>query len=270
MKDLEKKARSTPLPARPPLDHRQSRPGPAGEAAHQRRMLPRARQRRAGEGQPLLSRRGGALRPLIARKGMPGGPRSLGGCYEPAGQGPPLRFAAPAGRSIILYNAWDAGSARPWPTRARPRSRPAARRWRPRTFHDAEALPLDLAIANAERVVAAVELPVTIDFEGGYAVEPEPLAANMKRLAATGAIGCNFEDQVVGGEGLHPVEAQAERLRAARAAAGPISSSTPAPTSSSRRRPRPTTTRKSTRRSTAPSPMPKPARTASSCPASPI
>jgi 2-methylisocitrate lyase-like PEP mutase family enzyme len=88
-------------------------------------------------------------------------------------------------------------------------------------FHDAESLPLDLALANAERVAEAVELPVTIDFEGGYAVAPEALAANMARLAATGAIGCNFEDQVIGGEGLHPAQLQAARIGAARAAAGP-------------------------------------------------
>ena len=66
-------------------------------------------------------------------------------------------------------------------------------------------MPLELALANAERVVAAVDLPVTIDFEGAYAVAPEGVAANMPKLAATGAIGCNFEDQVVGGEGLHPI-----------------------------------------------------------------
>jgi 2-methylisocitrate lyase-like PEP mutase family enzyme len=43
----------------------------------------------------------------------------------------------------------------------------------------------------------------------------------MKRLHATGAIGCNFEDQIVGGEGLHEIPAQAARIRAARAAVGP-------------------------------------------------
>jgi 2-methylisocitrate lyase-like PEP mutase family enzyme len=88
-------------------------------------------------------------------------------------------------------------------------------------FHDAEALPLELALANARRVAAAVELPVTIDFEGAYSADPAEAAANAARLQATGAIGCNFEDQVIGGEGLHPVEAQAERIRALRAAVGP-------------------------------------------------
>jgi len=39
-------------------------------------------------------------------------------------------------------------------------------------------------------------------------------------LAATGAIGCNFEDQVIGGEGLHPLGLQVRRLSAARRAVG--------------------------------------------------
>ena len=61
---------------------------------------------------------------------------------------------------------------------------------------------------------------MTIDFEGGYAAEPEAVAANVARLAETGAIGCNFEDQIVGGEGLHPVEEQAARIAAIRARRG--------------------------------------------------
>ena len=79
---------------------------------------------------------------------------------------------------------------------------------------------MDVAIANAERIVGSVDLPVTVDFEGGYAADPETVAANVARLAATGAVGCNFEDQVVGGEGLYPIEEQARRIRAIRAQVG--------------------------------------------------
>jgi 2-methylisocitrate lyase-like PEP mutase family enzyme len=126
------------------------------------------------------------------------------------------------GDPVILYNAWDAGSARAVAEAgARAIATGSASVAAAHGFNDAEALPLDLALANAARVAAAIELPVTIDFEGAYAVDPEAVAANMKRLAATGAIGCNFEDQVIGGEGLHPLEAQAARIRAARAAVGP-------------------------------------------------
>ena len=125
------------------------------------------------------------------------------------------------GDPVILFNAWDAGSARVVAEAgARAIATGSASVAAAHGCDDAEGLPLDLALANAERVVGAVELPVTIDFEGAYAVDPEGVAANIARLAATGAIGCNFEDQVVGGEGLHAVDAQAARIRAARAAVG--------------------------------------------------
>ena len=125
------------------------------------------------------------------------------------------------GDPIILYNAWDAGSARVIAEAgAKAIATGSASVAAAQGYQDAEALPLELALANAARVVAAVDLPVTIDFEGAYAVDPEGVAANMAKLAATGAIGCNFEDQVIGGEGLHPVAFQAGRIRAARAAAG--------------------------------------------------
>jgi 2-methylisocitrate lyase-like PEP mutase family enzyme len=125
------------------------------------------------------------------------------------------------GDPLILYNAWDAGSARVIAEAgARAIATGSASVAQAHGYDDAEALPLALALANAGRIVAAVDLPVTIDFEGAYAVAPDEAAANMARLAATGAIGCNFEDQVVGGEGLHPIAFQAERIAAARAAVG--------------------------------------------------
>jgi 2-methylisocitrate lyase-like PEP mutase family enzyme len=126
------------------------------------------------------------------------------------------------GNPVILYNAWDAGSARVVAEAgARAIATGSASVAAAHGFEDAEALPLDLVFANAERVVRAVQLPVTIDFEGAYATSPEGVAASVARLAGTGAIGCNFEDQVIGGEGLHAIEEQASRIRAGRRAAGP-------------------------------------------------
>jgi 2-methylisocitrate lyase-like PEP mutase family enzyme len=126
------------------------------------------------------------------------------------------------GDPVILYNAWDPGSAQAIAEAgAKAIATGSASVAAAHGFQDAEALPLELALANAERVAKAVELPVTIDFEGAYGVEPEAVAANVKRLAETGAIGCNFEDQVIGGEGLHPIEVQAARIRAARESVGP-------------------------------------------------
>jgi 2-methylisocitrate lyase-like PEP mutase family enzyme len=79
---------------------------------------------------------------------------------------------------------------------------------------------MDFAFANARRIVNAVDLAVTIDFESGYAVEPHEVAANVARLAETGAVGCNFEDQVIGGEGLHPLDLQVRRIAAIRDSVG--------------------------------------------------
>ncbi len=126
------------------------------------------------------------------------------------------------GDPVILYNAWDAGSAR---VVAEAGARAIATgSWSVAAangFPDGEGLPIDLALANAARIVAAVDLPVTVDFEGGYANAPDEVGRNMARLAATGAAGCNFEDQMVGGEGLHAIVDQAARISAARAAVGP-------------------------------------------------
>ncbi|MEA3014483.1 MAG: hypothetical protein QOD42_3028 [Sphingomonadales bacterium] len=125
------------------------------------------------------------------------------------------------GDPLILYNAWDAGSAKVIAAAgAKAIATGSASVAQAHGYEDAESLPLALALANAERVVASVDLPVTIDFEGAYATAPDDVAANMAKLAATGAIGCNFEDQIVGGEGLHPIAVQAARIAAARAAVG--------------------------------------------------
>ncbi len=125
------------------------------------------------------------------------------------------------GHPVILYNVWDAGSAKAVADAgAKAIATGSASVAAAQGFSDAEGLPIGLALANAARIVAAVDLPVTVDFEGAYAVSPEGVAANMRRLAASGAIGCNFEDQVVGGEGLHAIGAQVERIAAARAAIG--------------------------------------------------
>lgn len=126
------------------------------------------------------------------------------------------------GAPLILVNVWDAGSARAVAAAgARAIATGSASVAAANGFSDAEALPLILAVANAGRIVAAVDLPVSIDFEGGYAVAPDAVASNIAVLAATGAVGCNFEDQVIGGSGMHAPEVQAARIAAIRATTGP-------------------------------------------------
>ncbi len=126
-----------------------------------------------------------------------------------------------AGNPLILFNAWDPGSAKAVAEAGAPAI--ATGSWSVAAAHglpDGEAVPIEVAVENAKRIVEAVDLPVTVDFEGGYAAEPAELGANFRRLVATGAIGCNLEDQVVGGSGLYPADVQAHRVAAARKGAG--------------------------------------------------
>ncbi|MFL6733120.1 MAG: isocitrate lyase/phosphoenolpyruvate mutase family protein [Sphingomicrobium sp.] len=125
------------------------------------------------------------------------------------------------GDPVVLYNIWDVGSAqavvRAGAKALATGSHPVADA---NGFDDGHGVPIDFALANALRIARAVEVPLTVDFEGAYSVDPEEGGANMARLAGTGAIGCNFEDQVIGGEGLHPLSLQVRRISAARKAVG--------------------------------------------------
>jgi 2-methylisocitrate lyase-like PEP mutase family enzyme len=126
-----------------------------------------------------------------------------------------------AGDPVVLFNAWDAGSAAAVAkSGAKAVATGSASVAMANGFADGQAVPLDIALANAQRVVKAVELPVTIDFEGGYAVDASALAANGRRLADTGAIGCNFEDQVVGTDALYDIDEQVGRISALRGGVG--------------------------------------------------
>ena len=133
------------------------------------------------------------------------------------------RFAAlhVPGDPVILYNIWDVGSAhaveqagaKALATGSHPVA--DANGW-----PDGQGVPIDFALANAARIVDATTLPVTVDFEGGYSTDPDAVGRNVWRLAHMGVVGCNFEDQVIGREGLHPIPLQAEKIRAIRKQVG--------------------------------------------------
>jgi 2-methylisocitrate lyase-like PEP mutase family enzyme len=118
---------------------------------------------------------------------------------------------------LVLVNVWDAGSAT---TVARAGAKAiATSSWSVAAANghaDGEALPLDDVLPIISRIVRSVDLPVTVDFEGGYAEEPAIVSGNVRRLLDLGVTGLNFEDQVVNGPGLYSVAEQTSRLRAVR------------------------------------------------------
>lgn len=125
------------------------------------------------------------------------------------------------GDPVILYNIWDVGSAQAVVAAGAKAlatgSHPVADA---NGWPDGEQVPIDFALANAKRIVDATELPLTVDFEGAYSTDPEQGGANVARLKMTGAVGCNFEDQVIGGDGVHALDLQAKRIAAIRRSVG--------------------------------------------------
>jgi 2-methylisocitrate lyase-like PEP mutase family enzyme len=124
------------------------------------------------------------------------------------------------GKPVVLFNVWDAGSAVAVAKAGAPAV--ATGSWSIAAAHgvnDGEALALNDVLANAVRIVRAVNVPVTIDFEAGYGTTPDEVGTSVRALLATGAIGVNIEDRFINREGLQSIADQAARLAAARRAA---------------------------------------------------
>ncbi|MGG7578254.1 isocitrate lyase/PEP mutase family protein [Rhizobium sp. Nf11,1] len=124
------------------------------------------------------------------------------------------------GDPIVLYNIWDAGTAKAVADAGAKAL--ATGSWSVAAAHgfaDGEKLPMSVLVETAKSITDAVDLPLSVDFEGAYSADPQGAAANVAKLMEVGVIGINFEDRVVAGEGLYPVESQAARIRAIRAMA---------------------------------------------------
>lgn len=124
------------------------------------------------------------------------------------------------GEPLIVTNVWDPVTART--VAAAPGVRAIATASHAVSFahgvDDGEGLTLDEALGVARQVVSAVELPVSIDFERGYATDAAALQKNVEALIATGAVGLNLEDSVSSSE-LFPRDLAVARVAAVRRAA---------------------------------------------------
>lgn len=122
--------------------------------------------------------------------------------------------------ALVLPNAWDAASAA---LVAKAGARAVATTsggvaWALGRADGQRLTRTEMADAVG-RIAAAVEVPVTADVEGGYGPGPEDVAATVRAVLDAGAVGINLEDSTAPGGPLFTVEAQTERIRAARAAA---------------------------------------------------
>jgi 2-methylisocitrate lyase-like PEP mutase family enzyme len=128
-----------------------------------------------------------------------------------------LRSLHRPGDPVILPNVWDVATARAvaeagFPVVATTSAGVAAALG----YEDHEGAPGEEMLAAAARIVRGVEVPVTVDAEAGYRMEPAELVA---ALRSAGAAGCNLEDTDHATESLRDPDRQAEWLRAVRQAA---------------------------------------------------
>ena len=119
----------------------------------------------------------------------------------------------------MIPNPWDLGSARllarlGFPALATTSSGFAWSLGRPDNHAS-----LEEALGHLRSIARGVEVPVNADFEGGFAIAPAEVGANVAAATATGIAGLSIEDST--GDASHPLFelAQAvERIRAARRA----------------------------------------------------
>jgi 2-methylisocitrate lyase-like PEP mutase family enzyme len=128
-----------------------------------------------------------------------------------------LRSLQRPGDPLLLPNAWDVGTARAvvaagFPVVATTSGGVAATLG----YEDHEGAPGDEMLAAAARIARGVEVPVTVDAEAGYGMEPAELVAALQDM---GAAGCNLEESDYAAGDLRDTEQQAEWLKEVRQAA---------------------------------------------------
>jgi methylisocitrate lyase len=118
---------------------------------------------------------------------------------------------------FVIPNPWDVGSARAlaglgFAALATTSSGFAASLGR-RDYD----LPMEAVLTHCRSLAASVDVPVSADFEGGFAVEPEGVAANVVAATATGIAGLSIEDSTRDPAApLFEFTLSVERIRAAR------------------------------------------------------
>ncbi|KQX99383.1 PEP phosphonomutase [Rhodanobacter sp. Root480] len=96
---------------------------------------------------------------------------------------------------LLLANAWDAGSARLIESLGAKAiaTTSAGVAWA-NGYADGSHLPMQQSIATIANIVRVIRVPLSVDFEDGYASDPATVADNVARVIDAGAVGINIED----------------------------------------------------------------------------
>ena len=119
----------------------------------------------------------------------------------------------------MIPNPWDAGSARLLAGMGFKALATTSSGFAWTLGKSDNRVSLDEALEHLRVVAASVDVPVNADFEGGFAVEPDGVAANVARAIETGIAGLSIEDSSGDpSEPLFDFDLSVARIRAARRA----------------------------------------------------
>lgn len=120
---------------------------------------------------------------------------------------------------FVLPNPWDIGSARMLQQLGFSALASTSSGYAWTTGHADNDVERDDVLQHLSALCAAVDVPLNADFESGFAVAPEAVAANVQLAIATGVAGLSIEDLKEGtSPALYDTALAVERIRAARAA----------------------------------------------------
>jgi 2-methylisocitrate lyase-like PEP mutase family enzyme len=119
----------------------------------------------------------------------------------------------------VIPNPWDAGSARALVQLGFKALATTSSGFAWTLGRADNRVTLEQALAHFRAVAEAVDVPVNADFEGGFATEPEDVAANVSLVTRTGVAGLSIEDSTcVPARPLHDFDLAVARVKAARRA----------------------------------------------------
>jgi 2-methylisocitrate lyase-like PEP mutase family enzyme len=135
---------------------------------------------------------------------------SFGGMPDLAARARTLLDLHTAPEILVLANVWDVVSARVVAATDGVRALATASHSIAATFgyEDGENIPLELHLDMVARIIAAVDVPVTMDFEAGYGNAGE----TARRAIEVGVVGGNLED------GMKPLDEAVAAVEAVMAA----------------------------------------------------
>ena len=120
---------------------------------------------------------------------------------------------------FVIPNPWDLGSARLLTQLGFKALATTSSGFAWSQGRSDNGVSLDATLAHLRSIAEGVEVPVNADFEGGFAIEPAAVGANVARATATGVAGLSIEDST--GDASDPLfefTLAVERIRAARTA----------------------------------------------------